>query len=310
MRVPGLTPQFRRIIVNIGTNIQYATAPTLYPRHAWKTIAETLTEDHKQEALNFLSLRPVNTVILAGWIRDHGIVSPKHRGIFYGCRDKKGDLVGIALIGRNLLFEADTDEAIEAFASRARDCPDVRMVFAEEEKLNIFWSHYRGEMPMPRMTRHRLIKSGRFVSNGIESVEDLRLATRDDLQQIVSAHAEMVLAETGVDPLETDADGFRMRCAQRVDQGRVWVWMKGDELLFKSDIVGVTPETTYIEGLWVDPKERGNGIGTRCLTTMCKNLLSGSNVVSGFLDSEHSLSNSLYRKAGFTEVDEYAKIYI
>lgn len=294
--------------MNTGMNIQCATVPTLYPPDARKINAEQLTDDHQQEALNFLSPRPINTVILSGWIRDHGIVSPQHRGKFYGCRDAKGDLVGVAMIGRNLLFEARTDEAIAAFARCARDCPDVRMVFAKEDELNTFWRHYRGEAPMPEVSRHRFIKSGGTVSNDIDIVKELRIATLDDLDQIVSAHAEMVLAETGVDPLETDADGFRMRCAGRVENGRVWVWTRDGELIFKTDIVSVTPKAIYIEGLWVNPKERGNGYGTRCLTSMCRQM--GSNTICCILDAEHSLSNSLYRKAGFIEVDEYARIYL
>lgn len=296
--------------MNTATATQTVTIPTFHPRNAGETSAEPLTEQHKQETLNFLSQRPVNNVILSGWILDYGIVSPQHRGTFYGCRDAKGNLIGVSMIGRNLLFEACTDESIAAFARCARDCTDVRMVFAEEEKLSTFWRHYRGEAPMPAVSRHRLIRSGGPISDEIEMVDELRIATLDDLDQIVSAHAEMVLVETGVDPLETDADGFRMRCAHRVEQGRVWVWIKGGELIFKTDILGVTPEAIYLEGLWVNPKERGNGHATRCLTSICRQLLSGSNTICGFLEAEHSLSNSLYRKAGFKEVDKYAKIYL
>ncbi len=247
-----------------------AAAPSRYPQSADLASAEPLTEQHKQEALDYLSRRPFNTVILAGWIRDHGIVSPKHRGIFYGYRDAKGELTGVALIGRNLLFEASTDEAVAAFARCARDHSDIRMVFAEEERLVRFWQGFRGEMAMPAMSRHRLISSGGTIAEDVELVDELRVATRDELDQIVSAHAEMVFTETGVDPLEADADGFRLRCAERVDRGWVWVWMKGDQLIFKTDIVSVTPEAIYMEGLWVAPNARGNRYSTRCMATLSR----------------------------------------
>ena len=120
----------------------------------------------------------------------------------------------------------------------------------------------------------------------------------------------MVHAETGVDPLKTDADGFRSRCGGRVDKGRVWVWVKNGELVFKTDILSVTPEAVYIEGLWVNPKERGNRYSTRGMASLCRQLETGSNVICGFVDAGHSMFDSLYRKAGFIEVDEYAKIYL
>ena len=291
------------------TNTQNAASPAFYPTIA-AAKAEPLTDKDQREALIFLSRRPVHAVILAGWIRDHGIVSSKHRGTFYGYRGENGDLLGVAIIGRNLLFEASSQEAISAFAVCARDYHDVRMIFAEDEKLKIFWRHYRPETPMPTPAHHQMITCVEPASDDLENINEMRVATRDELDQIVGAHAEMVMAETGVDPLASDADGFRMRCAQRVDQGRVWVWMKDGELIYKTDIVSVTPEAIYIEGLWVNPKARGNRYSTRCLASMCRQLLSGSNTVCGFLDAEHPLSESLYRNAGFKVADTYSKIYL
>lgn len=295
--------------MNIQKNRGSAASPAFDPKTI-EIIAEPLTEADRQEALDFLSRRPVNTVILAGWIHDHGIVSPQHRGTFYGYRDESGNVVGVAMIGRNLLFEASSDEAIRAFAKAARDCPDVRMLFAEEENLVKFWPYFRSESPMPTVSHHRFISSGGPIEEGVELVGGLRIATRDELDQIVAAHADMVHTETGIDPLATDADGFRMRCAQRVDQGRVWVLMNGRELIFKTDIISDTPEAIYMEGLWVNPKERGKRYSTRCIATLSRQLGSEPPVVTAIIDADHGIFGSVYQKAGFVEVDEYAKIYL
>lgn len=291
------------------TNTWAAASPARYPTNAW-TKAERLTEAHKEEALKFLSLRPVNTVILAGSIRDHGVVSPLNRGTFFGCRAANGELIGVAIIGKNLLFETHADEAIASLARCARSCTEVRMLFGKEDKLKTFWHHYREAVPMPQASRHRMITCSKAVNSDIEFVKELRIATRHDLEQVVAAHAEMVLAETGVDPLTADTDGFRKRCAKRVDQGRVWVWIKDGELIFKTDILSVTPQATYIEGLWVNPKHRGNRYSTRGLASLGRQLLSGSNTICGFVDADHPLSELLYRNAGFEVMDEYAKIYL
>ncbi len=71
-------------------------------------------------------------------MRDHGIVSPLNRGVFYGYRGALGKLEGIALIGKNTLFEVRTNAALQALAQFARECPDIRMVMAEGEKLSKF----------------------------------------------------------------------------------------------------------------------------------------------------------------------------
>lgn len=54
------------------------------PRNA---AAMPLGEEHRAEALAFLAERPLHTAILAGFIRDNGVVNTLNRGTFYGCRD-------------------------------------------------------------------------------------------------------------------------------------------------------------------------------------------------------------------------------
>ena len=67
---------------------------------------QQLTEAHKVEVLEFLSKRPVHTVVMTSFIQDNGIESPKHRGKFFAYRDCSGNLEGIALIGHTTLVEA------------------------------------------------------------------------------------------------------------------------------------------------------------------------------------------------------------
>ena len=296
--------------MNMNASVQTVMVPTTYRQNAGEVSAEPLTEKQKEETLEFLARRPLHAVIMSGWIRENGIVSPQHRGKFYGCRDEKRDLVGVALIGRNTLFEVRTDEAIIAFAKCARLFPDIRMVLAQEEELTTFWHDYDGAAPMPNVSRHQLITSSGCDNDDIELVDELRIATNDDLDQVVAAHADMTFVETGVNPLDADREGFRMRCSHRVDEAKVWVWIKDGELIFKTDVVSITPEAIYIEGLWVNPKERGKGNSTRGLTTMCQRLLTGSNAICAFLDEAHTLAHSLYRRSGFTGIDRYSRIYL
>ncbi len=273
-------------------------------------VAELLTEDQRQETLMFLSLRPLQTVIMSGMILDNGMESPINRGAFFGCRDSGGQLVGVALIGRNTLLEIRDGEAVEAIAECVRLCPDAKMVFAEETKLSEFWKQYAKAGEMPRSTSTQLLIATHKVATELDDVVELRIATNDNLDQIVSAHAEMVLALTGTDPLVADHNGFRLRCSERVQKGRVWVWVRDGKLIFKTDIICVTPDAIYIEGLWVNPSERGKGYSGPCLSGLCKQLLNGSNTICGFVDDGNVASRSALMAAGFTEKDKYTRIYL
>jgi predicted GNAT family acetyltransferase len=85
----------------------------------------------------------------------------------------------------------------------------------------------------------------------------LRLATLDDLHLVAPVHAAMAEAESDINPLEKDREGFLSRCARRINKNRVWVIVKDQRLIFKADIQAETPEVIYLEGVYVSPKARG-----------------------------------------------------
>lgn len=259
----------------------------------------------------FLEERPVENAVLAGQIQDNGLVHPRNRGAYFGYRDEDNILTGVALIGRNTLIEARTDDAITALANSARERGDIRIVFAPERQLAKFWRTFAAHRELPEVSHHDLLATTGHdcPANGL--MPEIRLATFGDLDAIVAAHAEMVLAATGVDPMKSDAGGFIDRCLRRVENDRVWVWAKGRELIFKTDVVGHTSKAIYLEGLWVNPKARGGGVGTLCLGSLCDRLLTGSNVVCGFVERRTGDPlRSVYTRAGFRPAGSYAKVCI
>src|ERR1044071_2303510 len=116
-----------------------------------------LEENDKQAVLNYLSARPVNTVIMAGWIHEHGIVSEANRGTFYGYFDGDGRLDGVALIGRATMFETQSEQALQEFAELAKSCETVRMVMGEVEKMEAMLHHFIRGNRKPRSLHHDLL---------------------------------------------------------------------------------------------------------------------------------------------------------
>jgi ribosomal protein S18 acetylase RimI-like enzyme len=272
--------------------------------------AAPLTEQERGSALDFLARRPVHTVIMAGWLRNHGVVHPQHRGTFYRTKAEDGSISGVALIGRHTCFEASSDTAIRAFAEVARTTPDIKMVFGEAARMADFWRHY-GPRPSG-LTRADdvLLLENHDVYGDEEAAFDIRPAGRRELDQIVRAHAAMVYQETGIDPTAADADGFRSRCARRVEAGDVWVMLRDGELVFKTDIVSRTSQAVYIEGLWIAPRQRGRKIGKACMRGFCRRVLNGSNAVCGFVGVDNGPARALYAGAGFKIMERYEKYYV
>src|SRR5919202_218420 len=123
---------------------------------------------------------------------------------------------------------------------------------------------------VPHLVRRELLFERRCPLQLRKFARGLRPATLDELNLVMTVHARSALEEIGINPLEVDPDGFRLRCARRIEQGRVWVWIEDGRLIFKADVVSDTPEVVYLEGVYVDPEERGKGYGTRCFSQLSR----------------------------------------
>lgn len=271
-----------------------------------------LAEAEREEVLAFLAERPVHTVCMAGLIGDNGVESPHNRGAFYGCRNSEGRLEGVALVGHHTLCEARTRRARRELALAAQVSTRTHLIMGLAEEIEEFWSHYADEgQQMRRACRELLFELTRAVEGGAE-VEGLRLTAAPDLDAIVPVHAGLCEAESGVNPLDTDPEGFRARCLRRIEQGRVYVLMSEDgRLLFKADVQSHTPEVIYLEGVYVHPSERGTGLGRRCLTQLTRSLLLHSTrKICLLANEENPPAHSFYRMCGFRQRGVYDTIFL
>jgi uncharacterized protein len=269
-----------------------------------------LTDEHKAEVLAFLSERPLHTVYLAGYILDNGIASPLNRGSFYGYRNGNGRLEGVALIGHATLFEIRSDDALAAFASLAQSSTRTHLLMGEMEKVEHFWNLYGAGGQAPRLICRELLFEQRFPVEVKQPVRGLRRATLRDLEMLLPVHARMAHEESGINPLEKDSNGFRLRCARRIEQGRVWVLIENGRLIFKADIVSDTPEVVYLEGIYVAEEERGSGVGRRCLSQLTRNLLARTKIVSLLVNELNQTALTFYQKAGFKLRAHYDTIFL
>ncbi len=268
-----------------------------------------LAEAHGAEMLSFLSERPVDNVIMSGFIRDNGVVSPQNRGRFYGCRNTAGALEGIALIGHGMSFDARSEAVTEIFAKLTRRSAESRLLMGESGQVRRFWHHYAPEGGEPRLLRDVSLLEQRQPCDDYEEIRGLRCATPADLEEVAALHSEMVGEETGDDPLRTDREGFLRRCLQRIERRRTWAWFDGGRIIFKADVIAQTPEAAYIEGICVSPRERRKGYGRRCLAEMGRQLLGQANAICLFVDERNGRARDFYHSVGYTLASRYHILY-
>jgi uncharacterized protein len=181
------------------------------------------------------------------------------------------------------------------------------MVIGEEHAVDALWESAAERMPTPREDR-----PGQpvYVLSEPPPPGDtgLRAATERDLDLLLPACAAAHSEELGVDPLARDPDGFHWRTREVVEEGRSWVWLEHDVILFKAEASAWTPGAVQLQQVWVDPAARRRGYGSRGLRDLCRLLLQTTPVVTLFVRTENTAAIGLYDAIGMERVLTYRSI--
>jgi len=271
----------------------------------------TLTDADRDTVLDFLNERPVHTVAMSSFIYDNGMESPLNRGKFYGYRNALGNLEGVALIGHTTLVEARSADALNALSITARKhSHEIHLIMSSDDLAMDFWANAIDTMSTPRLVcREKLFEVG-FPFPVQNCNHTVRLATANELLQVAEAQAEVAFIETGSDPMLRDREGFLKRVLRRIEQDRVYVVMDGDKLVFKADVVSLTEETAYLEGVYVSEERRGNGVGPSCLAEVTRRLLGTVRNVCLLSNVDFTGAHKSFQKAGFRTAGECTTVFV
>lgn len=263
------------------------------------------------EVLEFLSVRPVHTVVMTSFISDNGIESELNRGKYYGYRNTAGELDGVALVGHSTLVEARTELAIRALAYQARTAETpIHLVMSSGTDADAFWQHLTDGRTKPRLRCVESLFEAALPFAVRTADHRLKNAEMSHLIPVAEAQAEVAFIECGVDPIIKDRDGFLKRVARRIEQNRVFVVTNGDELVFKVDIIAETDDTIYLEGVYVHPDHRGKGVGSEYLALLTQHLLDRVDNICLLSNIEFKSAHRTFEKAGYRQTDDCVSLFV
>jgi len=269
-----------------------------------------LKNRNEVEVLAFLNVRPVHTVVMTSFILDNGIDSKLNRGKFYGVRNAEGKLDGVALIGHTTLVEARSPEALKALAFAAKQSTTpIHLIMSSGDAAEDFWRYYGDGFHEPRLTCTEFLFEVNFPFLVPRGDWEVRKAEANEVTEIAEAQAAIAFMESGVDPMETDREGFMARVLRRIEQNRIFVVYDGGKLVFKADIIAETADLIYLEGVYVAPEYRGKGVGSGCLAKLTLNLLKRVQNVCLLSNINFIDAHMTYVKAGFKHTDSCTTLF-
>ena len=220
-------------------------------------------------------------------------------------------LVSMCHVGANLVPVSATPAACEAFVDRAaRTGPRSSTIVGPHDAVALLWAGLEEHWPRPRDFRW---DQPHLVATQVPTVPSdplVRRTTKAEADVLYPACVAMYTEEVGISP---EHDGGRDLYRARVNQlvGRGWSFSRIEDgrVLFKAEVACATPSACQIQGVYVDPELRGQGLATAGMATVveiCLREIAPS--VSLYVNAHNLAARAAYARAGFEQTATFATI--
>ncbi|GAA1874032.1 GNAT family N-acetyltransferase [Pseudonocardia ailaonensis] len=219
-------------------------------------------------------------------------------------------LEGLCFSGANLVPLRGQRTAIRAFADRARrhgrSCSSLvgraELVLPLWEELAPSWAparELRADQPLMVLAGPPRVRPDPRV----------RAVRPDELERYLPAAIAMFTEEVGVDPRAGDGGaGYRARVAELIAGGRAFARFENGEVVFKAEIGAMSAAVGQIQGVWVHPSRRGEGLGSIGTAAVVERLGAMGRVSSLYVNGFNTPARATYHRIGFTQVASFATV--
>lgn len=227
-------------------------------------------------------------------------------------RFEDGELAAACHVGANLVpVEATPDDAA-AFAERAlARSRTVSTIVGPQEAVRAFWNSVAAAWGQPRESRWEQPHLEIAHDPLVEPDPRVRRTVRADLAELYPACVAMYTEEVGVSPEHGGgAELYRARVIQLVNRG--WSFARFDDdgrLVFKAEVACATPYAAQIQGVYVPPDRRGEGLATAGMAAVVDLVRREvAPTVSLYVNDWNAPARAAYERAGFRETARFATV--
>ena len=152
-----------------------------------------------------------------------------------------------------------------------------------------------------------------LVISGPPKVTPDPLVQRTPYEQVGTLYpacVAMYTEEVGVSP-EADGGGalYRARVAQLVRRGWSFSRIEDDKVLFKAEVACVSDAAAQVQGVYVDPSVRGQGLATRGMAAVVEHVLRDvAPAVSLYVNAHNVAARRAYERVGFEQTETFATL--
>jgi predicted GNAT family acetyltransferase len=223
----------------------------------------------------------------------------------------EGELVSACHSAANLVPIQATPEALGAFADRAVSLPRrCATIVGPSDSVDPLWSvlepHWQPAREVREHQPHMEISS--TPAHDVDPL--VRKSTEADLDTLYPACVAMYTEEVGVSPeLGGGADLYRARVAQLVAKGWSFSRIEDGQVVFKAEVAAASPYACQVQGVYVDPERRGEGLAAAGMAAVVNHALRDIAPVVSLYVNEHNVpARRAYDRVGFRQTGTFTTV--
>jgi ribosomal protein S18 acetylase RimI-like enzyme len=252
----------------------------------------------------FLDRQPARDFFIASRVLNDGVLrAPGWSPLWGAFATNSGELVGVIHVGPNVVPAIDDSVACDALAPAAAGSAATRMLVGERLAVERLWELIGPTYPPPREVRARqyvyAVDPGTLTHPKGPPAGVARLATPPDEERVLHLSAAMYTEEMGENPLARDPSGYRRRVQILTARGWTYVYEVGGSLQFKMDVGCASHRGAQIQGVYVPPPARGQGMGTAAMAACCELAFERHPALSLYVNDFNAPAVALYERLGF-----------
>ena len=272
--------------------------------------ARLLDDRDRAAAMAICDQDQVSNVFVASRIRALGL-EPGRLGAQLWGFEQNGQLTSLCYAGANLVPVQATSAAVAAFADRAlRQGRRCSSIVGPSTAVTELWRLLRPHWGPARDVRAAQPLMAIDGPPEVAADPAVRRVRSDEIDILMPACIAMFTEEVGVSPLAGDGGAaYRARVTELIRTGRAFARVEDGQVIFKAEVGAATPQACQVQGVWVRPEYRGQGLaapGMAAVVVEARRTISP--VVSLYVNDFNTPGRATYRRAGFREIGEFMSV--
>jgi hypothetical protein len=261
------------------------------------------------EVDRLLDGEPYSGAQVAERVEAGGLASWRHEARLFGYAPAHG-LDAMCWVGANVVPVRASQPAAVAFADLVAGEPRTcSSIVGSADAVLTMWSRLSGRWGPAREVRacQPLLATGSTAP--VRGDPRVRLVRPDEVAMLYPASVAMYTEEVGVAPAGDGDMSYRDRVLDLVRARRAYARFVDGQVAFKAEVAVVTRHTAQVQGVWVAPEWRGQGLATAGMAAVLEDVLRRvAPTVSLYVNDYNEAARRVYARCGFRQVGTFATV--